>query len=157
MLVYFMEASRRLEILLSPWAVTSCVLVHTNEDANIEEKEAKAPLHRWYLSQSFASFRGEGGAEPVHLPEDRNYLNPLKGYCHKFENSYNDIQVIDLKNLGLPEHIFIPFWFHFHVLILKRHAVAVFHLTVTLQMMSNSRRSLCEWWVTAGDHSANDE
>ncbi len=39
----------------------------------------------------------------------------------------------------------------FYVLILKRHAVAVFHLTVTLQMMSNSRRSLCEWWVRATD------
>ncbi len=54
----------------------------------------------------------------------------------------------DLKNLGLPEHIFIPFWSHFHVLILKKHAVAVSHLTVTLQMMSNSCRSLCKWWVT---------
>jgi hypothetical protein len=33
----------------------------------------------------------------------------------------------------------------------KKHSVAVSHLTVILQMMSNSRISLCEWWVTAAD------
>ncbi len=47
--------------------------------------------------------------------------------------------MIDLKNLGLPEPIFIPFSCHFHVLIIKKHGVVVSHLTVTLQMMSNSR------------------
>ncbi len=78
-------------------------------------------------------------------------VRTLKGKCHEFENSYNGIQVIDLKNLGLPEHIFIPFWCHFHVLIIKKHAVVVSHLTVTLQMMSNSWRSLREWWVTGAD------
>jgi hypothetical protein len=26
----------------------------------------------------------------------------------------------DQKNLGLPEHIFIAFWSHFHVLICKK-------------------------------------
>jgi hypothetical protein len=45
---------------------------------------------------------------------------------------------------------FTPFWCHFHVLILKKHSVTVSHLTVTLQMMSNSWRSLCEWLSTAG-------
>ncbi len=42
----------------------------------------------------------------------------------------------DQKNLGLPEQIFIPFWCHFHVLICKKQALAVSHLTVTLRMMS---------------------
>jgi hypothetical protein len=30
---------------------------------------------------------------------------------------------------------------HFHVLILKKQALAVSHFTITLQMMSNNRRS----------------
>jgi hypothetical protein len=30
----------------------------------------------------------------------------LKGYCHKIEDGYAGFQVLDLKNLGLPEHIF---------------------------------------------------
>jgi hypothetical protein len=33
-------------------------------------------------------------------------VRSLKGQCHEFEDSYNGIQVIDLKNLGLPEHNF---------------------------------------------------
>ncbi len=49
--------------------------------------------------------------------------------------------MIDLKHLGLPEYNFIPFWCRFNVLFKKRHASAV---------------SLCEW-VTATDHSVNDE
>jgi hypothetical protein len=49
--------------------------------------------------------------------------------------------MIDLKNVGLPDHIFIPFWCRFYVLIQKICALAVSHLTVTLQMISNNRRS----------------
>ncbi len=49
--------------------------------------------------------------------------------------------MLDLKNVGLLEHIFIPFWRHFHVLIPKMRALAVSHLTITLQMISNNRRS----------------
>ncbi len=45
---------------------------------------------------------------------------------------YNGIRVIHLKNLGLPEHIYSPFDATFHDLILKKHSVAVSHLTVTL-------------------------
>jgi hypothetical protein len=41
----------------------------------------------------------------------------------------------------MPEHIFIPSLSHFHVFILTKHAFAVSHFTVTLQMMRNSRRS----------------
>jgi hypothetical protein len=48
----------------------------------------------------------------------------------------------DQKNLGLPEHICIAFWCHFHVLICKKLALLVSHLTVTLRMMSNNRRSV---------------
>ncbi len=79
----------------------------------------------------------------------RDFL--IKGIASRVWERLQGIQVIDLKNLKLTEHIFIPFWCYFHVLIIKKHSVAVFHLAVTLQMMSNSRRSLCEWWVTAID------
>jgi hypothetical protein len=48
----------------------------------------------------------------------------------------------DQKNLGLPEHIFTAFWCHFHVIICKKQALLVSHLTVTLQMMSNNSRSV---------------
>jgi hypothetical protein len=48
----------------------------------------------------------------------------------------------DQKNLGLPEHIFIAFLCHFHVLICKKQALPVSHLTVTLLMRSNNRRSV---------------
>jgi hypothetical protein len=43
--------------------------------------------------------------------------------------------VIDLKNLGLPEHIRRYFRVSFHDLLLKNQATAV-----TLRMMSNNRR-----------------
>ncbi len=33
----------------------------------------------------------------------------LKGLCHEIDNRYNGFQVIDLKNIGLPEHIFFLF------------------------------------------------
>ncbi len=46
--------------------------------------------------------------------------------------------IVNEKNLGLPEHIFIAFWRHFHVLICKKQALLVSHLTVTLRMMSNN-------------------
>jgi hypothetical protein len=36
-------------------------------------------------------------------------LKLLKGYCHESENRYNGFQVIDLKNVGLPDHIFSHF------------------------------------------------
>jgi hypothetical protein len=48
----------------------------------------------------------------------------------------------DQKNLGLPEHIFIAFLCHIHVLICKKQALSVSHLTVILRMMSNNRRSV---------------
>jgi hypothetical protein len=48
----------------------------------------------------------------------------------------------DQKNLGLLEHIFIAFRCHLHVLICKKQALSVSHLTVTLRMMSSNRRSV---------------
>jgi hypothetical protein len=48
----------------------------------------------------------------------------------------------DQKNLELPEHIFIAFGCHFHVLNCKKQAVSVSHLTVTLRMMSKNLRSV---------------
>ncbi len=62
--------------------------------------------------------------------------------CHESENDYNRFKMIDLKNLGLLEHILTAYWCHFHVLPLKKHALAVSDFTVTLQMMSDSRRQL---------------
>ncbi len=38
--------------------------------------------------------------------------------------------------------IFSSFWQNFHVLFIKKHALVVSHLRVTLQMMSNNCRSL---------------
>jgi hypothetical protein len=49
--------------------------------------------------------------------------------------------VIDLKKLGLPEHIFRYFRVSFHDLLLKIQAAAVSHGAVTLRMMSNNHRS----------------
>ncbi len=49
--------------------------------------------------------------------------------------------MIDLKNLGLPEHIFRYFRVSFHDLLFKNQAAAVSHQAVTLRMMSNKRRS----------------
>jgi hypothetical protein len=49
--------------------------------------------------------------------------------------------MIDLKNLGLPEHIFRYFRVSFHDLLLKNLAAAVSHEAVTLQMTNNNRRS----------------
>jgi hypothetical protein len=46
----------------------------------------------------------------------------------------------DPKNLGLPEHICLAFLCHFHVLICKKEALSVYHLTITLRMMNNNRR-----------------
>ncbi len=50
--------------------------------------------------------------------------------------------MIDLKNLGLLEHIFRYFrvTISFYDLLLKNQAAAVSHLAVTLRMMSNSSR-----------------
>jgi hypothetical protein len=48
--------------------------------------------------------------------------------------------VFDLKNVVLPEHNFILFQCHFHVLIQKMHALVASHLTITLRMISNNRR-----------------
>jgi hypothetical protein len=56
------------------------------------------------LTKTVRRFLKIHGAREVLLEQSN-----LKGWCHEFENSYNGIQVIDLKNLGLPEHIFIPF------------------------------------------------
>jgi hypothetical protein len=49
--------------------------------------------------------------------------------------------VIDLKNLGLPDHIFRYFRVSFHDLLCKNLAAAVSHQAVTLRMMSNNRTS----------------
>jgi hypothetical protein len=49
--------------------------------------------------------------------------------------------VLDLKNLGLPEHIFRYFRVSFHDLLLKNQAAAVSHEAVTLRLMSNNHRS----------------
>jgi hypothetical protein len=43
--------------------------------------------------------------------------------------------------LVLPEHILTVFNVFFYVLIIKKHVLTVSHMTVTLQIMSNSRRS----------------
>jgi hypothetical protein len=51
----------------------------------------------------------------------------FKGYCHEIENRYIGFKVIDLKNLGLPEHIFSDFRGSFHGLLLKNQAAAVSH------------------------------
>jgi hypothetical protein len=48
----------------------------------------------------------------------------------------------DQKNLELPELIFIAFLCHFHVLIIKKQALVVSLLRVTLRLMSNNRRSV---------------
>jgi hypothetical protein len=50
---------------------------------------------------------------------------PLKGWCHEIEDRYTGFQVIDLKNLGLPEHFFRQFRVSFHDLLLKHKAAAV--------------------------------
>ena len=63
----------------------------------------------------------------------------LKGQYHEIENVYNGFQQIDQKNLVLPKQILNSFLCHFHVLIIKKHALAVYHLTVTLRR-SNKRR-----------------
>jgi hypothetical protein len=51
------------------------------------------------------------------------------------------ILVGDHKFFPSPEHIFSSFGQNFHVLFLKKHALAVSHLRVPLQMMSNNHRS----------------
>jgi hypothetical protein len=48
----------------------------------------------------------------------------LKEYCHKIEDRYTRFQVIDLKNLGLLEHIFRHFRVSFHDLLFKNQAAA---------------------------------
>ncbi len=64
----------------------------------------------------------------------------LKGLCHEIENWYNGFQVLDLNNVGLPEHMYFCFnaifTFTFLNSMLWRYLV-----TVTLWMMSNNRRS----------------
>jgi hypothetical protein len=47
----------------------------------------------------------------------------------------------DQKNFELPELIWNAFCCHFHVLNLKKHALSLSHLTVTLWLMSNNCRS----------------
>jgi hypothetical protein len=49
--------------------------------------------------------------------------------------------VLDLKNLGLPEHIFRYFRVSFHDLLLTIQAAAVSHEAVTLRMIRNNRSS----------------
>ncbi len=46
------------------------------------------------------------------------------------------------KELRIAGAYFYWVWFHFHVLICKKQALSVAHLTVTLRMMSNNRRSV---------------
>jgi hypothetical protein len=50
---------------------------------------------------------------------------------------------MDMKGLWLLEHI-LTLRHHFYVLIFKKkHGFTVSHLTETLRMMSDSRRSIC--------------
>ncbi len=49
--------------------------------------------------------------------------------------------MLDQKNVGLLEHIFILFCCHFQVLIRKMCALVVSNLTITLRMISNNCRS----------------
>jgi hypothetical protein len=48
---------------------------------------------------------------------------------------------MDLKSLGLPEHIFDPLGSFFHVFFKKIRILSVSHLIPILRMMSDSRRS----------------
>jgi hypothetical protein len=48
---------------------------------------------------------------------------------------------MDLKKLGLAEHIFKSIQCHFMFGFENKHGLAVSNLTVTLQMMSNNHRS----------------
>ncbi len=68
------------------------------------------------------------------------FLLSLKGIRHEIENGYKEFLVIDQKNLGLLQHIFILFWYHFNIWVLKKDALAASHLKVTLQTISDSRR-----------------
>jgi hypothetical protein len=45
--------------------------------------------------------------------------------CHEIEDGYTGLQVIEPKNLGLPEHIYRYFRVSFHDLLLKNQAAAV--------------------------------
>jgi 6-pyruvoyl-tetrahydropterin synthase len=72
---------------------------------------------------------------------DGNYLNKSQANRHEFENGKKMILVKRSKFLPSQEHILSSFWQNFHVLFLKKQALAVSQLTVTVQMMSNNRRS----------------
>ncbi len=49
------------------------------------------------------------------------------GQFHEIEDGYTGFQVIDLKNLGLLEHIFRYFIVSFNDLLLKNQAAVVSH------------------------------
>jgi hypothetical protein len=61
--------------------------------------------------------------------------------------------MLDLKNLGLPKHIFRYLRVSFHNLLLKNQPTAVSHEAVTLRMMSKNRRSAS--WIN--DHLPIEE
>jgi hypothetical protein len=49
-------------------------------------------------------------------------LNILKGLCHEIEDGYTGFQVLDLKNLGQPEHNFRYLRVSFYDLLFKNQA-----------------------------------
>jgi hypothetical protein len=49
---------------------------------------------------------------------------------------------MDMRKLGLTEHMFNPLWHHFQGLIIKKCGFAVPHLIVTLRMMSDNSGSI---------------
>ncbi len=76
----------------------------------------------------------------LHLfQENKSY--GIKTICIHLPTSRRCTSHYHVGTVGLPEHIFIPFWFHFHVVIKKMHALTVSHLTVTLRVISKNRRS----------------
>jgi hypothetical protein len=79
------------------------------------------------------------------MPSQMSYIYPFSKrigkQCYEIEESYNVFQVIDLKSLELPEHMFHSFLRHFRVLISKKYVLAVSHSTVTLGILTDSQRS----------------
>jgi hypothetical protein len=60
--------------------------------------------------------------------------------------------VIDLKNLGLPEHIYRYFRVSFHDLLFKNQTATVSHEAVTLQMVINDHLLIEE---ASGEYSSD--
>ncbi len=60
--------------------------------------------------------------------------------------------MIDLKNLGLPEHIYRYFRVSFHDLLFKNQTATVSHEAVTLQMVINDHLLIEE---ASGEYSSD--